>query len=269
MRKISSITFLILLISSCSLSNSNKESVSSKPSDELEFTVDTFGETSGAEIKVEEQKVAETQISDDMSAFEKAVDKTEETVEVKHEEMKLVTNTNEGKEQPMTAIEEPKFKDYQKEVDNQIANTEKIEILETPPEIAPKVSSTELGKEEQYYVQKGDTLMMVAFKIYGDYRKWKDLRTWNKDKLKYKIGPGVVLKYYVPERSFGWQPSGLPYLVKTGDTLQIISMDKYGTTRKWKNIYENNRPLILNPNLIFAGFTLYYVPTRDIASKRR
>ena len=62
-------------------------------------------------------------------------------------------------------------------------------------------------------------------------------------------------------------PNGTPYMVKTGDTLQIISMDKYGTTRKWKSIYENNRPLIRNPNLIFAGFTIYYQPTRDLASE--
>ncbi len=123
--------------------------------------------------------------------------------------------------------------------------------------------------QEHYKVQKGDTLMMVAFKIYGDYRKWKDLKEWNKDKMADKMAAGTILKYDVPENGFGWQPNGMPYMVKTGDTLGMISMDKYGTSKKWKSIYENNRPLIRDPNLIFAGFTIYYVPTRDVASEQR
>jgi nucleoid-associated protein YgaU len=44
-------------------------------------------------------------------------------------------------------------------------------------------------------------------------------------------------------------------------------MEKYGTTRKWKKIYKNNEPLVRDPNLIFAGFTLYYLPQRKLASE--
>lgn len=234
MKKISLLFIVCFLLNACSLSNSSKEAVTSKPSDELEFTVDTISESPPAEIKVEEEKIAEIKIPDE------------------------VLPTTEGKEQAMIAPEEPKFQDYQKEMAPTI----------TP--IAVTESTTPMiGKEAQYHVQKGDTLMMIAFKIYGDYRKWKDLKEWNKDKLKSKIGPGVVLKYLEPEHSFSWQPVGLPYLVKMGDTLQLVSKDKYGTPKKWRSIYENNRQLILDPNLIFAGFTIYYVPTRDIASKRK
>lgn len=69
----------------------------------------------------------------------------------------------------MAALEEPKFTDYQKE-----------KAPEITPVILTESSNPGLGKEDQYHVQKGDTLMIVAFKIYGDYRKWKDLREWNK-----------------------------------------------------------------------------------------
>ncbi|MBY0416271.1 MAG: LysM peptidoglycan-binding domain-containing protein, partial [Bdellovibrionales bacterium] len=135
----------------------------------------------------------------------------------------------------------------------------KIEISQVEP-------STNYGAMETYRFQKGDTLMMVAFKIYGDYRKWKDLKKWNKGTI---ITEGVDVKYYVQNQKFGWRPAGQPYMVRTGDTLQIISMDKYKTTRKWKSIYENNRPLIRDPNLIFAGFTIYYRPMRDLASETK
>jgi nucleoid-associated protein YgaU len=77
---------------------------------------------------------------------------------------------------------------------------------------------SQMELKDNIKVQKGDTLHeWLAFKIYGDYRKWKDLKAWNKNKV---FGEGTVLKYYVPDQTFGWQPSGLPYLVKNGDTLR-------------------------------------------------
>jgi hypothetical protein len=47
-------------------------------------------------------------------------------------------------------------------------------------------------------------------------------------------------------------------MIKQGDTLARISNDVYGTPRKWKKIWEHNKPWIPNPNRIFAGFYLYY-----------
>jgi hypothetical protein len=47
-------------------------------------------------------------------------------------------------------------------------------------------------------------------------------------------------------------------MIKNGETLGTISNSVYQTPKKWKAIWENNKPLIRNPNVIFAGFTLYY-----------
>jgi hypothetical protein len=58
--------------------------------------------------------------------------------------------------------------------------------------------------------------------------------------------------------------NGESYLIKKGDTLGLISNDVYGTTRKWKKLWENNRQLIKDPNRIYAGFYLYYVPERKL-----
>lgn len=234
MKKLSLLMAIAFLLNACSFSNSNKEEITSRPSDELEFAVDTLDETTPSDIVVEEQKIVQEKSPDEMPGS-----MPEQIVEMKPEE--------------------PKFQDFQ---------SAPI-IPKISEETAPETHQLSLGVEEKYHVQKGDTLMMIAFKIYGDYRKWRDLKEWNKDRLVTKMGHGVVLKYYVPEQAFGWQPSGLPYMVKTGDNLGMISMQKYGTSKKWKNIYENNRPLIRDPNLIFAGFTLYYMPLRDVASENR
>lgn len=126
------------------------------------------------------------------------------------------------------------------------------------------------GSEKQYTVQKNETLMMVAFKLYGDYAKWKELANYNRDVLNGStvLRTGMNLKYLAPAEEFVWNPQGLPYLIRTGDTLGGISNNVYQTTKKWKMIWDNNRPLIKDPNKIFAGFTLYYLENgRDVASE--
>lgn len=122
----------------------------------------------------------------------------------------------------------------------------------------------------EYKVQKNETLMLIAFKLYGDYSWWKKLSGWNSDKLSGGniVRAGQTLKYMAPSEEFVWNPQGLPYLVRTGDNLGIISKSVYQTSKKWKFIWENNRPLIKNPNLIFAGFTIYYLEAgREVASE--
>jgi nucleoid-associated protein YgaU len=250
--KIVTLLTLILTLCSCSFSDSNKEEVA-VTHDDLEFAVDTIADQpENQEFKVEEEKVAETVIPDEYQAppvqEEVAMSPPQEPSfeEFKQPEAKVEEFLTET---PVPAVEKTK---------------------EAPARIKIKeervmASTTSYGPMETYRVQKGDTMMMIAFKIYGDYRKWKDINEWNKDVK--KIGEGVELKYMVPDQRFGWQPSGLPYLIKTADTLGTISKEKYGTRRKWKSIYENNRPLIRNPNLIFAGFTIYYQPARSLASE--
>ncbi len=131
---------------------------------------------------------------------------------------------------------------------------------------APMIEST--GNMGSYTVEAGDTLMLVAFKIYGDYRKWREIARMNPSVNGERLMAGTVLTYDMPMQRFEWNPRGLPYLVKRGDTLGTISNDKYGTTKRWREIYENNQPMIRDPNLIFAGFTLYYQADRDVASEQ-
>ena len=126
------------------------------------------------------------------------------------------------------------------------------------------------GTEKQYTVQKNETLMMIAFKIYGDYRRWKDIANVNTGSLKGNstVKSGMVLNYIAPSEEFVWNPEGNPYLIKTGDTLGSISKEVYTTTSKWKLLWENNRPLIKDPNKIYAGFTIYYLESgREVANQ--
>lgn len=119
----------------------------------------------------------------------------------------------------------------------------------------------------EYVVQKNETLMMIAFKLYGDYGKWRDLANRNQNALvKGQTRQGMKLSYLPPAEPFSWNPQGNPHLIRTGDTLGKISGEVYGSSRKWKHLWDNNRPLIKDPNRIFAGFTLYWMELGKVAS---
>jgi nucleoid-associated protein YgaU len=123
-------------------------------------------------------------------------------------------------------------------------------------------SQQELG---EYKVQKNDTLMKIAFNIYGDIMKWKEIYNLNQDKLKnnYVLYSGMTLKYYKPATEVTFEKNGEPYLIKKGDTLGSIAFDIYGKRHYWKRLWENNKTLIKDPNKIYAGFYIYYQITEQ------
>lgn len=110
-----------------------------------------------------------------------------------------------------------------------------------------------------YQTQKNDTLMLIAFNIYGDYRKWRELQTLNSHVLNggVDLSHYPVLKYKKPSQVFEL-PNENPYLIKKGDSLSLISKKVYGDWRDWPIIHQNNLEQIPSPDLIFAGFTLFY-----------
>ena len=227
---------LILIISSCSF-------LDSKKSQTTEFAVDTIADGPNiSEFSVEQQKIATMDIHDELADQSLPLVLDEKNSEVLASDMS-----------------ESQFNDVKPDDD-----------ISGPTLASVDIKPEDMSKQKEIYqVQQGDTLMLIAFKIYGDYRKWKEIHELNAEQLKSKLSQGMKLSYYVVDRSHHWKPDGTAYLVKKGDTLQSISMEKYGTTRKWKRIYANNRPVIRDPNSIFAGFTIYYKNLRDLASKTR
>ena len=145
-------------------------------------------------------------------------------------------------------------------------------VVDASPELdnAAPVVSYQGGETKDYVVQKNETLMLIAFKLFGDYERWKELANTNSALLKgsTNVREGMTIKYVAPAEEFVWNPQGLPYLIRTGDTLGGISKNVYATVKKWKLIWDNNRPLIKDPNKIYSGFTIYYLENgREVASE--
>ena len=51
-------------------------------------------------------------------------------------------------------------------------------------------------------------------------------------------------------------PAARTYTVKAGDSLSKIARHEYGDATEWKKIYEANRDVIKNPDLIHPGQSL-------------
>jgi len=120
----------------------------------------------------------------------------------------------------------------------------------------------------EYRVQKGDTLMKIAFDTYGDIYRWRSIYEANQDKITdpNSISAGMTIRLERPVTPVAVERNGEQYLIKNGETLGTISSSLYGTPTRWKQLWENNRQMIPNPNQIFAGFYLYYLP--DGASRQ-
>lgn len=119
-----------------------------------------------------------------------------------------------------------------------------------------------------YEVQNGDTLMLISFKIYGDYTKWRSLLSKNQKELgdSYsQLKQGSYLYYDAPKTAFTWTPVGEPYLIRRGDSLSRLSKRWLGDAMRWQELHESNQVLIKDPDLIFAGFTLFQPASNSMA----
>ena len=126
------------------------------------------------------------------------------------------------------------------------------------------------GQFDQYTVQKGDTLMKIAFEYYGDLYQWIKIYNANQAVIPdpNNLVAGTTIQVERPAVPVTVEKNGEAYLIKLGDTLGTISQDVYGTKTKWKRLWENNRQMIRDPNKIYAGFYLYYVLTPEDSQDR-
>ena len=183
---------------------------------------------------------------------------------------------NSDKESSPFSGDSRKLADSTKKESNSLSNTykESESRRQSSKPISYKLSSFATSGSEinnlsysqgSYTVNQNDTLMKIAFEIYGDYEQWRVIKDSNPEKIgsDNMIKEGMTLTFPEPAEEFVQSKNGDPYLIKRGDTLTSISKNAYGTSRHWKAIWKNNTPLIKDPNLIFAGFTIYMPAIKD------
>lgn len=155
-----------------------------------------------------------------------------------------------------------------------ISDAAVLDQLDSPTDTSASKSPTRSGGastfvagdgHDEYTVQGSDTLMKIAYESYGDLYQWKRIYEDNKDRITdpNAIPRGTRLRIARSAGTVAIDRNGEKYMIKSGDTLGTISDDVYGTTKKWKRLWENNKQLIHDPNKIYAGFFLYYLMTEE------
>lgn len=176
---------------------------------------------------------------------------------------------NQDKKPDAPAIkEEDPFADVKEKTAEQ---TEPKNSLVAEPDSFAKTQESgfnDSGDLKTYTVKPGDTLMKIAFTLYGDIDAWNDLYSLNKDKIKRlsNLKVGQQIQYHAPSSDVVIDQHEHQYMIKQGDTLAKIADEVYGKTTKYKKLQKFNNKLIKDPNKIFAGFQISYdITQKEIA----
>ena len=96
-------------------------------------------------------------------------------------------------------------------------------------------------------VQKGDTLSKISLANYGVIHAYDVIFEANKPMLEHpdEIFPGQVLR--IPS------VTKVQHTVKSGETLGTIAKHWYGNAARYTDIFEANREVIKDPDLIYPG----------------
>lgn len=163
------------------------------------------------------------------------------------------------------------FIEYRKLQEKKLIIVEKEEPKETPKPappaktpprdpVTPPKPPEQVKKPIMHTVVKGDTLWGIARKYYGKATTAlvNDIIKANKDKIKNPnlIYPGQVFLIPGTEAKTTTAPKAKTYKVVKGDHLRKISKKFYGDEMQWKKIYNANKSIIKNPDLIYAGMVL-------------
>lgn len=141
-----------------------------------------------------------------------------------------------------------------------------ISALGVPPEGVVPVHTS--SANAAYTVVSGDSLTSIAQAFYGDSSRWKDIFAANQKLLggdpqgglhhgqKLTLpGQGLLSTPQAVNQNEG-VPAGHKYTIQYGDTGIGLAKRFYGDGTQWSRIYNANRSLIPNPNVLVAGITI-------------
>lgn len=96
-------------------------------------------------------------------------------------------------------------------------------------------------------VSKGDNLGKIAEKYYGKTDKWKKVFQANRDKIYKSYRMKIGSQLHIP---------AMTCTAKKSDDLKKLAKKYYGTSSKWRQIYDANKDVIPKSKKIKAGVTL-------------
>lgn len=114
---------------------------------------------------------------------------------------------------------------------------------------------TEQTETSLHTVTAGEDLWSIAEQHYGDGSQWRTIAAAN----------AVLLKHGPDDLRIGWQlvipgaeedAAGVRVVVQKGDSLSSLAAEHLGSSSRWKVLYEENRAVIADPDVIDVGTVL-------------
>ena len=115
----------------------------------------------------------------------------------------------------------------------------------------------------RYTVRRGDTLWDIARRLTGHGRNWPALVEHHNRRVEIGMGGRLIRdpsririgdKIHVPLSNT--EPDAIEYHVSQGESLSRIAWRIYGDASMWRQIHEDNRRTIPNPDLLHPGQVL-------------
>jgi nucleoid-associated protein YgaU len=119
-----------------------------------------------------------------------------------------------------------------------------------------------------YTWKAGDSFASLAERLYGSRLHAGRLATANEGRPEASLAAGerILVPAQPAERTAaaaraaagapsGWTGTG-EYVVRQGDVLSKISQEVYGTSKKWRRIFDANRDVLSDPNALRTGMRL-------------
>ena len=126
---------------------------------------------------------------------------------------------------------------------------------------APAMSSDiALTDWDTYMIVPGDFLIKIANKQYGNFRRWREIYSWNKEDL--GDNPNLIYPYHYltlkrENMVEEFKPGFSEYEVSSGETLWDIAGKLYGDPVAWIILYlDNAERLNGNSNFLDPGMRL-------------
>ncbi len=135
------------------------------------------------------------------------------------------------------------------------------EVVTEVAEISEPVPVVPSFGWDEYMILPGDYLFRIAKKEYGDWKRWKDIYQWNREKI--GENPNLIYPYHFldmkkpADEIKKTSPTFNEYSVQEGDNLWTIAGKTYGDEKSWIIVYwDNEEELEKNDGVIYPGMVL-------------
>ena len=145
------------------------------------------------------------------------------------------------------------------ESDTKVVEEEvKVEIFTVQEPEAPPLPVTVF---EPYMIKRGDYLIKIASREYGDSSMWREIYEWNKEEI--GSDPNKIYPYNFlslqreASKAKNCDLEFFDYQIQSGDTAWGLADEIYGDELAWVIIYMDNERLIRNNDGVLQPGTIF------------